>query len=121
MQTSEDIAMLSALKQDNKLEAYQYFFTKYYKALCVRACQILGDPEFARVTVQELFIEVWKQRKYKDIDQSAGGFFYLLTERRCREIQEARTQSENFKAICPPCQTGPALVPQALRPQFKLS
>jgi hypothetical protein len=38
MQISEDTAMLSALK-DNNIDAYQYFFMKYYKPLCIKACQ----------------------------------------------------------------------------------
>jgi DNA-directed RNA polymerase specialized sigma24 family protein len=59
MQISEDTAMLSALK-DNNLDAYQYFFMKYYKPLCIKACQLTGNMEKAKEIVQQLFIEVWK-------------------------------------------------------------
>jgi DNA-directed RNA polymerase specialized sigma24 family protein len=115
MQTSEDTAMLSALKQDNKLEAYQFFFMKYYKPLCLRACQILGDADQARSMVQQIFIDVWKKQQYKDITESPGGFFYQLTEERCREKQAATAHDKNH---CVPCQTGPALIPQTLHPQL---
>ena len=112
MHTSEDTAMLSALK-DNNLDAYQYFFMKYYKPLCVTACQMLGNMDKARELVQQLFIEVWKTGAYRDIDQSPGGFFYQLVCSRCSQLL-----AERIKAQCPPCKTGPALVPQALHPQL---
>ncbi|MCF6402524.1 hypothetical protein L3C95_06555 [Chitinophaga filiformis] len=112
MQISEDITMLSALQKDNRLEAYQYFFMKYYKPLCFKACQMLGDQERAKEVVQELFIEVWKKKSYRQIAHSPGGFFYHLLLERCRRIQQAPASP------CPPCQTGPALVPQALSSQL---
>jgi hypothetical protein len=114
MQLSEDTAMLSALK-DNSLDAYQYFFTKYYKPLCIKACQILGSMEKAKTMVQKLFIEVWKTGSYKHIQHSPGGFFYQLVCERCREIQ---AEAARMKTQCPPCKTGPALIPTALQPQI---
>jgi DNA-directed RNA polymerase specialized sigma24 family protein len=110
MQTSEDITMLSALQKDNRIEAYQYFFMKYYKPLCFKAWQMLGNHERAKEVVQQLFIEVWRERAYRLISHSPGGFFYQLLYERCLQLQQA--------AACPPCQTGPALVPQALPPQL---
>jgi DNA-directed RNA polymerase specialized sigma24 family protein len=114
MQTSEDTAMLSALK-DNNLDAYQYFFMKYYKPLCVKACQMLGDMDKAKEMVQGLFIEVWQTGAYKKIDHSPGGFFYQLV---CQECSQLQTDTERLKAQCPPCKIGPALIPQALHPQL---
>lgn len=118
MQISEDTVMLSALKQDNKLEAYQYFFMKYYKPLCLKACQMLGNPEKAKETVQQLFIEVWKKKAYLNITHSAGGYFYQLLYERCLQ-QRGDTIKE--KAICPPCKTGPAVVPMALYPTLAIA
>lgn len=113
MQISEDITMLSALQKDNRIEAYQYFFMKYYKPLCFKACQMLGDQERAKEVVQQLFIEVWKKKTYRQITHSPGGFFYQLLYERCQGIQQAAAPS-----TCPPCRTGPALVPQALSSQL---
>lgn len=110
MQTSEDITMLSALQKDNRIEAYQYFFMKYYKPLCFKACQMLGSHERAKEVVQQVFIEVWQERAYRRISHSPGGFFYQLLYERCLHLQEV--------SKCPPCQAG-ALVPQqALSPQL---
>ena len=89
MITSEDTAMLSALKKDNTLEAYQYFFMKYYKPLCLKAGIMLGNMDEARETVQKIFIEVWKTRQYQQIEHAPGGFFYQLVDARCRQLQEA--------------------------------
>ena len=118
MQNSEDTAMLSALK-DNNLDAYQYFFLKYYKPLCIKACQLLGNMEKAKQIVQQLYIEVWKTETYRDIKHSPGGYFYHLVCQQCRQIQaDATIESERLKTQCPPCQTGQALIPQALQPQL---
>lgn len=118
MEISEDTAMLSALK-DNNLDAYQYFFMKYYKPLCVKACQLLGNMEKAKDIVQQLFIEVWKTGNYREIEHSPGGYFYRLVCRECRQLlMDAAIEAERLKTQCPPCQTGPALIPQALHPQL---
>jgi DNA-directed RNA polymerase specialized sigma24 family protein len=118
MQTSEDTAMLSALK-DNSIDAYQYFFMKYYKPLCVKACQLLGNMERAKDTVQQIFIEVWKKGTYRDIRHSPGGYFYQLVCEQCRQmVTDAALEAERLKTQCPPCRTGPALIPQALHPQL---
>lgn len=114
MQLSEDTAMLSALK-DNSLDAYQYFFMKYYKPLCMKACQLLGSMEKAKDTVQQLFIEVWKTGTYKEIKHSPGGFFYQLVCEHCGRLLK---DAERMKTQCPPCQIGPAVIPQALHPQL---
>ena len=119
MQTSEDTAMLSALKKDNNLEAYQYFFMKYYKPLCLKASGMLGNMDHARETVQQVFIEVWKSRSYHQIEHAPGGFFYQLVDVKCRQIKEAASAAaQKYKAPCPPCKTGAALVPRALETQL---
>lgn len=115
MQTSEDITMLSALQKDNRIEAYQYFFMKYYKPLCVKACQMLRDQERAMEVVQEVFIEVWEKQIYRQIAHSPGGFFYHLVYQRCLQLQQAAITT------CPPCKTGPALVPQALSTRLAIA
>lgn len=118
MQISEDTAMLSALK-DNDLDAYQYFFMKYYKPLCIKACQLLGNMEKAKEVVQQLFIEVWKTGRYRNIQHSPAGYFFQLVCQHCKELQtDAVIEAERLKIRCPPCQTGPALIPQALHPQL---
>ena len=118
MQNSEDTAMLSALK-DNNLDAYHYFFIKYYKPLCIKACQLVGNMEKAKEIVQQLFIEVWKTGTYRNIKHSPAGYFYQLVCQQCRKLQaDATIESERLKTQCPPCKTGPALIPQALHPQF---
>lgn len=103
--------MLSALKQDNKLEAYRYFFLKYYKPLCLKACQMLGNVEQAKEEVQQLFIEVWLDRTYRKIAHSPGGFFYQLLYQRCLSVKQ---QQVTTATACLPCKTGPALIPKPL-------
>lgn len=110
MQTSGDITMLSALQKHNRMEAYQYFFMKYYKPLCFKACQMLGNQDRAKEVVQQLFIEVWKARAYRHISHSPGGFFYQLLYERCLQLQQA--------SICPLCQTDAPVPEQASSQKF---
>lgn len=118
MQINEDAVMLSALR-DNNLDAYQYFFMKYYKPLCVKAYQLSGNMEKAKEIVQRLFIEVWKTGTYRNIRHSPAGYFFQLVCQQCKELQTTvAIEAKRQKTQCPPCQTGPALIPQALHPQL---
>jgi DNA-directed RNA polymerase specialized sigma24 family protein len=82
MQQMDDSAMLNALKGGD-IKAYQYFFMKYYKPLCLKARMMLNSMEEAEQLVQKIFVEVWEQRQYHEIEQSVGGYFYRRVHNSC--------------------------------------
>jgi DNA-directed RNA polymerase specialized sigma24 family protein len=84
MNSIDDMAVLSELKQGN-IKAYQYFFLKYYKPLCLKAHTMLGNMRRAQDLVQHTFIRIWEQRLYLDIQQSVGGFLYQQVHLDCLE------------------------------------
>jgi len=84
MTSIDDMAVLSELKQGN-IKAYQYFFLKYYKPLCLKAHTMLGNMRRAQDLVQHTFIRIWEQRLYLDIQQSVGGFLYQQVHLDCVE------------------------------------
>lgn len=85
MQQMDDSAMLIALKE-GEIKAYQYFFMKYYKPLCLKARMMLNNMEDAEKLVRTLFVQVWEEKLYLEIEHSVGGYFYRLVHNSCVNI-----------------------------------
>ncbi|SFO43541.1 hypothetical protein SAMN05428949_5113 [Chitinophaga sp. YR627] len=82
MQQMDDSAMLIALKE-GEIKAYQYFFMKYYKPLCLKARMMLNNMEDAEGLVRSVFVKVWEEKLYLEIEHSVGGYFYRLVHNNC--------------------------------------
>lgn len=93
MTSIDDMAVLSELKQGN-LKAYQYFFLKYYKPLCLKAFTMVGNMKQAQDVVQHTFIRIWEEKLYLDIQQSVGGFLYQQVHLDCLD-QAREPQNKN--------------------------
>ncbi|KAA2245773.1 hypothetical protein F0L74_07425 [Chitinophaga agrisoli] len=103
MNSIDDMAILSELKQGN-IKAYQYFFLKYYKPLCLKAHTMLGNMKRAQDAVQYTFIRIWEQKLYNDIQQSVGGFLYQQVHLDCLNLlaQEPKNQTGDEKYLSHP-------------------
>ncbi|GAA0536281.1 RNA polymerase sigma factor [Chitinophaga japonensis] len=99
MNSIDDMAVLSELKQGN-IKAYQYFFLKYYKPLCLKAFTMLGSMKKAQDLVQHTFIRIWEQKLYHDVQQSVGGFLYQQVHIDCLNLlsrePKHKTGDENY-------------------------
>lgn len=93
MQQMDDSAMLIALKQ-GEIKAYHYFFMKYYKPLCLKARMMLNSMEEAEQLVRHLFVQVWEEKLYLEIEHSVGGYFYRIVHNSCVNILR-KGQSDN--------------------------
>jgi DNA-directed RNA polymerase specialized sigma24 family protein len=97
MNSIDDKAVLSELKQGN-IKAYQYFFLKYYKPLCLKAYTMLGNMQMAQDLVQHTFIRIWEQRLYLEIQQSVGGFLYQQVHLDClKQLQQHPKNTDDEK------------------------
>ncbi|HEU4556182.1 MAG TPA: hypothetical protein VFS25_25265 [Chitinophaga sp.] len=97
MNSIDDKAVLSELKQGN-IKAYQYFFLKYYKPLCLKAYTMLGNMRMAQDVVQHTFIRIWEQRLYLEIQQSVGGFLYQQVHVDClKQLQQHPKNADDEK------------------------
>lgn len=105
MNSIDDATILLELKQGN-IKAYQYFFLKYYKPLCLKAHIMLGNIKRAQEVVQQTFIRVWEQKLYLEIQQSVGGYFY----------QQVHLDCSNFLANNPETLNGEEANAQLERP-----
>jgi hypothetical protein len=85
MQQTDDSAMLIVLKQ-GEISAYQYFFMKYYKPLCLKARMMLNNMEEAEQLVRHVFVQVWEEKLYLEIEHSVGGYFYKMVHNSCVAI-----------------------------------
>ncbi|MBW8687553.1 sigma-70 family RNA polymerase sigma factor [Chitinophaga rhizophila] len=85
MQQMDDSAMLIVLKE-GEIKAYQYFFMKYYKPLCLKARMMLNNMDEAEQLVRQLFVKVWEEKLYLEIEHSVGGYFYRLVHNSCVNI-----------------------------------
>jgi DNA-directed RNA polymerase specialized sigma24 family protein len=95
MQHMDDSAMLNALKGGD-IKAYQYFFMKYYKPLCLKARMMLNSMEEAEQLVQKIFVEVWEERLYLEIEQSVGGYFYRRVHNSCVNLVRKSDSGNHF-------------------------
>ncbi|PSL25027.1 sigma-70 family RNA polymerase sigma factor [Chitinophaga ginsengisoli] len=93
MQHMDDSAMLIALKE-GEIKAYQYFFMKYYKPLCLKARMMLNNMDEAELLVRHVFVQVWEEKLYLEIEHSVGGYFYRMVHNSCVNILK-RGQSDN--------------------------
>jgi len=93
MQHMDDSAMLIALKE-GEIKAYQYFFMKYYKPLCLKARMMLNNMDEAEQLVRHVFVQVWEEKLYLEIEHSVGGYFYRMVHNSCVNILK-RGQSDN--------------------------
>lgn len=93
MRHMDDSAMLVLLKE-GEIQAYQYFFMKYYKPLCLKARMMLNNMEEAEQLVRQLFVQVWEEKLYLEIEHSVGGYFYRMVHNSCVNILK-KGQSNN--------------------------
>lgn len=94
MQHMDDSAMLTALKAGD-IKAYQYFFMKYYKPLCLKARMMLNSMQEAEQLVQQIFVQVWEERSYHEIEHSVGGYFYRKVHNSCVNLVRKSNSSDN--------------------------
>lgn len=87
MHELDDNELLILLKEDS-LEAYEILFKRYYKLLCLQAAILLMDEAEAEDLVQELFIEMWDKKIYRQITQSLKAYLYRAVRNKC--INELR-------------------------------
>jgi DNA-directed RNA polymerase specialized sigma24 family protein len=97
MEHMDDSAMLTALKGGD-IKAYQYFFMKYYKPLCLKARTMLNSMQEAEQLVQQIFVQVWEERLYHEIEHSVGGYFYRKVHNSCVDLVRKSNSDNHFSA-----------------------
>lgn len=82
-------------------EAFEELFFEFFPTLCVYASNIVGDNETARDIVQEVFFNIWKNRKKIELESSFRNFIVTAVRNQCTDILRKRTVIDRFATRSP--------------------
>jgi len=84
-------------KNGNK-KAYHSFFIKLYPVMCLFSKKIIHNYDDAEDIVQEVFIELWKQRQSFESIEQIKAFLYLSIKNRSLNFLKHLSVKEKFVA-----------------------
>ncbi len=73
------IQLLKQIKQGNEL-AFETVFFKYYEELCKCAWKYVRSMDEAKGIAQDVFVEVWQNRKVLDASKNFRGYLFTLVK-----------------------------------------
>lgn len=82
-------------------EAFKELFFEFFPTLCVYASKIVDDNETARDIVQEVFFNIWKNRKKIELGSSFRNFIVTAVRNQCTDILRKRTVIDRFATRSP--------------------
>jgi len=82
-------------------EAFKELFFEFFPTLCVYASKIVDDNETARDIVQEVFFNIWKNRKKIELESSFRNFIVTAVRNQCTDILRKRTVIDRFATRSP--------------------
>lgn len=77
-----DEFLISELK-NNKEEAFDCIFRRYYKGLCAYATNYVYDLDQAQSLVQDCFVKLWANRDRADSIESLPAYLSRMVRNRC--------------------------------------
>lgn len=78
-------------------DAFKELFFEFYPSLCVFAGKYVSSPETCEDIVQEIFFNIWKNRKTLNIHSSFRNFLVTSVRNKCTDY--LRKQSSHSKYI----------------------
>jgi RNA polymerase sigma-70 factor (ECF subfamily) len=85
----EDINLLRNIKQGDS-HSFELLFRRLYPKLCAYAQKFLHDTNDSKEVVQELFLNIWKNRDRIDEGQSLTSYLFISTKNRCLNLLETK-------------------------------
>lgn len=84
-----------AMKAGNET-AYMVIYQKFFSALYNYGCKICSDKEIVKDSIQDLFVDLWKQRKQLADTDSITYYLYAALKRRIlRELNKVQRLDHN--------------------------
>ncbi|MDR1097718.1 MAG: RNA polymerase sigma-70 factor [Tannerella sp.] len=74
-----DEKLIAAIKKDD-YAGYNNLFTRYYSRLCRYVYGMLENREDAEDVVQELFLNLWNNRKRIEITENVSGYLFKMAK-----------------------------------------
>ncbi len=79
---NNDFKIVAGIKNGDKT-TFSFLFDLYYNKLCFYATSILHDSDAAEDLVQDLFAEIWVDRKKLDIKSSFSAYLFRSVYNSC--------------------------------------
>jgi len=81
-----------------KEEAYDYFFRKYFQALCFFAAKIVSDTTIAEDIVQDCFLKLWENRTHSSVNQDIKSYLYATVRNSAIDTIRKQKRTKLFAA-----------------------
>jgi RNA polymerase sigma-70 factor (ECF subfamily) len=85
--------------QNGNIRTFERVFRAYYEELCHFANRYLKDLDASEEAVQDVFYNIWKQRKNINITTSLKSYLYASTRNKCLKMlreDKMQTQYSNY-------------------------
>lgn len=79
MSNTTDEKLIEAISKDDYI-SYNKLFERYYGRLCQYVYSLLMDKSDTEDVVQELFLNIWKNRERIEIKENVGGYLYGMAK-----------------------------------------
>lgn len=77
--STADEELIEAIRKSDYV-SYNKLFERYYVCLCRYVYSMLMDTNDAEDVVQELFLNIWKNRERIEIKENVGGYLYRMAK-----------------------------------------
>ena len=83
--------------QEGSLKEFERVFRDFYPLLCQYALRFVKDIDQSEEIVQELFYQLWKQRKQLEIHTSLKAYLYRATYHNCLHFMRQKAQANKYE------------------------
>lgn len=77
-------------------EAFKKLFFNFYPSLCVFAQRYISSPEVCEDIVQEIFYNLWKNRKKIEVTSSFRNFLITSVKNGCTDYLRKKSVRQNY-------------------------
>lgn len=92
---NQDLYFFSRLKLGDE-DAFDYLFNFYYPGLIVYANRFLMNNSLAQEIVQGVFLKLWQDRKYIEINSSVKSYIFQSVRNKCLDILKHRKIRDDY-------------------------
>lgn len=83
--------------KDNDIKAYNRLYNSFYAPLCVFARRYLSDIETIEDCIQDVFLNIWKNRGEISIETSVRSYLLSATKNRCLSVIDKHKNKQTYE------------------------
>ncbi len=97
-QVYTDAQLLELLNEDIE-KAFSIIFKKYWRLLYKFAFGFIKDQEKSKDIVQEVFLRIYKNKNFEDIETDLRGYLFVAVRRECLRNLDKRWSFTDYSTI----------------------